>query len=478
MAANAKANAKGDRVSQASSGARHCAGPAVADEPVRDVRLRATRRRAESPGEAEHMAQSNNPPQMSEPDGVESGRSGSSSPDSKSKSRILIVDDEPSARSGLEKLLHQEGYRVDVAEEGSTALKIAVERPPDVVVTDLRMPGMDGVELLGRLHEQDRHLPVIVATAFGDVGSAVRAMRAGAEDYLTKPIDFDALVLTIERSIQRRDLRVEAENLRRQLRERHGEGLQGLIGTSPAMQKVYRVARQVAAAKATVLITGESGTGKGELAKAIHMLGPRAKGPFVALQCAALAESLLESELFGHERGAFTGAERRRLGRFDSSQPPTETWQPTFARGASARISTIVSTSSMSTCRRCAFGGPTFWFSRTIFCAASRRRITSPSRRSPIARERRSWVTAGRATFASSKMRSSGRSCCAKAPRSTKRTYPSTLHPSHRAPSASRAPPCRRSNGSQFCRRSRRPTVRRPRRRRCSTSACAPSSID
>src|SRR6266536_2257799 len=139
MAANAKANAKGDRVSQASSGARHCAGPAVADEPVRDVRLRATRRRAESPGEAEHMAQSNNPPQMSEPDGVESGRSGSSSPDSKSKSRILIVDDEPSARSGLEKLLHQEGYRVDVAEEGSTALKIAVERPPDVVVTDLRM---------------------------------------------------------------------------------------------------------------------------------------------------------------------------------------------------------------------------------------------------------------------------------------------------------------------------------------------------
>jgi len=246
-----------------------------------------------------------------------------SASEARPKSRVLVVDDEPSARSGLEKLLQQEGYRVDLAEDGATALKIAGERPPDVVVSDLRMPGIDGVELLTRLHEQDRDLPVIMATAFGDVGSAVRAMRAGAEDYLTKPIDFDALVLAIERSIERRDLRVETENLRRQLRERDGEGLQGLIGTSSAMQKVYRVARQVAAAKATVFITGESGTGKGELAKAVHFLGPRAKGPLVALQCAALAESLLESELFGHERGAFTGADRRRIGRFEQAQGGT-----------------------------------------------------------------------------------------------------------------------------------------------------------
>jgi two-component system response regulator HydG len=148
-------------------------------------------------------------------------------------------------------------------------------------------------------------------------------MRAGAEDYLTKPIDFDTLLVAIERAVERRNLLVEAENLRRQLRERAGEGLQGLVGTSQAMQKVYRVARQVAAAKATVLITGESGTGKGELAKAIHHLGPRAKGPFIALQCAALAESLLESELFGHERGAFTGADRRRVGRFEQAQGGT-----------------------------------------------------------------------------------------------------------------------------------------------------------
>ena len=255
-------------------------------------------------------------------------RQGSSAPKNeekiaKSAARVLVVDDDDRARQGLDKLLRQESYQVDTAASGADALRIAAEHPPDVVVTDLNMPEMDGVELLIKLREQDRELPVILATAMDEVGSAVRAMRAGAADYLTKPIDFDALLLSIERAIERRNLRVETENLRRQLRERDGEGLQGLVGTSPAMQKVYRVARQVAAAKATVLITGESGTGKGELAKAIHHLGPRAKGPLVTLQCAALAESLLESELFGHERGAFTGADRRRIGRFEQAQGGT-----------------------------------------------------------------------------------------------------------------------------------------------------------
>ena len=241
----------------------------------------------------------------------------------KSKGRLLVVDDEPSARSGLEKLLRQEGYLVDAAADGPSALEIAADRPPDVVITDLKMPGMDGVELLTRLHEQDADLPVLVVTAFGDVNSAVTAMRAGADDYLTKPVDFDALTLAVERSMSRRDLRAEADNLRRQLREREGEGLEGLIGASPAMQKVYRIARQVAAAKATVLITGESGTGKGELARAIHMKGSRAKQPFISLHCASLAESLLESELFGHEKGSFTGADRRRIGRFEQAHGGT-----------------------------------------------------------------------------------------------------------------------------------------------------------
>jgi len=239
------------------------------------------------------------------------------------KARVLVVDDEASARAGLEKLLKQDGYAVDVAEDGEKALALATESPPDVVVTDLKMPRMDGIELLGKLHAQDGNLPVIVATAFGDVTTAVTAMRAGAEDFVTKPIEFDALLVVLERALERRELRVEAENLRRQLRERDGEGLQGLIGTSGPMQKVYRVARQVAGSRATVLVTGESGTGKGEIARAIHALSPRAKQPFISLHCAALAESLLESELFGHEKGSFTGADKRRLGRFEQAHGGT-----------------------------------------------------------------------------------------------------------------------------------------------------------
>ena len=172
--------------------------------------------------------------------------------EAKTKGRVLVIDDEASARSGLEKLLRQEGFTVDVAADGPTALGIAADRPPDVVVTDLKMPHMDGIEVLTKLREQDQDLPVIVVTAFGDVSSAVGAMRAGAEDYLTKPVDFDALVLSVERALERRDLRAEADNLRRQIREREGGGLEGLIGVSPAMQKVYRMARQVARARATV----------------------------------------------------------------------------------------------------------------------------------------------------------------------------------------------------------------------------------
>ena len=241
----------------------------------------------------------------------------------KVKGRILVVDDEASARSGLERLLTQEGFSVTSAADGAAALRVAAEFAPDVVVTDLKMPEMDGIELLKQLRKQDQGLPVVVATAFGDVSSAVTAMRAGADDYLTKPIDIDALLLSIERTMERRALRAEAENLRRQAREDEGEGLRGLIGTSPAMQSVYRVARQVAGSRATVLITGESGTGKGELARALHALSPRAKAPFVSLHCAALAESLLESELFGHEKGSFTGADKRRSGRFEQADGGT-----------------------------------------------------------------------------------------------------------------------------------------------------------
>ena len=190
-------------------------------------------------------------------------------------------------------------------------------------MTDLKKGKMDGIELVRKFREHDRDLPVIVTAAHDEVPFAVAAMRAGADDYLTKPIDINALVLRRQRAIQRRSLRADAENLRRQVREKEGSGLRGLLGTSSAMQRVYRVAKQVAGSRATVLVTGESGTGKGELARAIHALSPRAEAPFVALHCAALAESLLESELFGHEKGAFTGADRRRLGRFEQADGGT-----------------------------------------------------------------------------------------------------------------------------------------------------------
>lgn len=237
--------------------------------------------------------------------------------------RIIVVDDEQSARTGMCKLLEQDGYEVTTCEDGSEALAKLDEGPVDLVITDLRMPKMDGFELLRATKAQWPHIPVVMVTAFGDVGSAVLAMREGAEDFLTKPTDFDALSLTIGRAIERSELRAEAEILRRQMREGGGVGLGALVGASPAMQTMYRLANQVASSRATVLLTGESGTGKGVLARAIHDRSPRANKPFVALHCASLTESLLESELFGHERGAFTGATTRRLGRFEHAQGGT-----------------------------------------------------------------------------------------------------------------------------------------------------------
>jgi two-component system response regulator HydG len=241
----------------------------------------------------------------------------------KPKARVLVVEDDSAARSALQKMLTADGYVADVAEDGIAALSVASEHPPDVVVTDLDMPRMTGMELLAKLREIDAGLPVIVVTSTDDTATAIKAMRAGAEDYLGKPVDLQALEVAIERALEHREVKTEAQNLRRQLEGRDSAGLQGLLGTSPVMQRVYRVAQQVAGSRATVLVTGESGTGKGELARSIHALGPRADKPFVTLHCSALAESLLESELFGHEKGSFTGADRRRAGRFEQANGGT-----------------------------------------------------------------------------------------------------------------------------------------------------------
>jgi len=234
---------------------------------------------------------------------------------------VLVADDEQSSRSGLSMLLKDEGFAVETSPDGQHALGRLHELVPDVLLTDLRMPGLDGLELLRRAKELHPELIVILMTGFGDVETAVRAMREGAEDYLTKPLQIEELVLAIERALERRGLVRETKELRRRL----GEKLKfdNIVGTSPAMQDVFRVVEQVAPTRASVLITGESGTGKELVAQAVHENSPRARAPFVKLHCAALAESVLESELFGHERGAFTGSVGRREGRFKQADGGT-----------------------------------------------------------------------------------------------------------------------------------------------------------
>jgi DNA-binding NtrC family response regulator len=239
----------------------------------------------------------------------------------KERGRVLVADDEASARTGLATLLRAEGFEVDLAEDGEKALAGLQETAPDALVTDLHMPGLDGIQLLQRAREAIPELVVVLVTGFADVDTAVQAMRAGAEHYLTKPIQFDELLVVLDRALERRGLAREATELRGRLSAHLS--FDNIVGTSPAMQEVFDIIEQVAASKASVLVTGESGTGKELVAQAIHQNSPRTTAPFVKLHCAALAETLLESELFGHERGAFTGALTRREGRFKQADGGT-----------------------------------------------------------------------------------------------------------------------------------------------------------
>jgi DNA-binding NtrC family response regulator len=232
-----------------------------------------------------------------------------------SKGRILVVDDEAAARSALAELLRAEGYDVETAGDAFKALGRLADIEPELVLSDLNLPGMDGLELLRRLKEHSAELPVILMTAFGGVETAVTAMREGAADYLLKPLNGDELLIVLARTLESAKLRREASELRRRLDQRYC--FDNIVGSSPEMQRVFKIVTQIAPSRATVLVTGESGTGKELVAAAIHQHSPRARGPFVKLHCAALAENLLESELFGHERGAYTGADRKREGRFE-----------------------------------------------------------------------------------------------------------------------------------------------------------------
>ncbi len=237
------------------------------------------------------------------------------------KGRVLVVDDEANARNALAEILRDEGYAVETAADGFKALPKLRDFSPEVVLTDLKMPGMDGVELMGKVREHDQEVGVIIMTAFGAVDTAVQAMREGAADYLTKPLNADELLVVLSRTLERFRLRQETRQLRERLEERYS--FDNIVGNSPEIQTVFKTVQQVSASRATVLVTGESGTGKELIAAAIHQSSPRKSGPFVKLHCAALAESLLESELFGHERGAFTGADRRREGRFEQANGGT-----------------------------------------------------------------------------------------------------------------------------------------------------------
>jgi DNA-binding NtrC family response regulator len=235
--------------------------------------------------------------------------------------KILVVDDEPAERDGLARLVGQWGYEVETAASGEEALNFVESQHPAVVVTDLVLPEMDGLTLLQKLRETGRPPTVLLVTGHATVESAVEAMRHGAFDYLTKPVDATRLQVLLEKAIEQESLSREVNLLRHQLRQKGSFGQ--LVGQSKGMHEVYRWIELAATSTAPVLIFGESGTGKELVARTIHDLSNRRSKPFVAINCAAIPETLIESELFGHERGAFTGATERRLGCFELADQGT-----------------------------------------------------------------------------------------------------------------------------------------------------------
>ena len=234
------------------------------------------------------------------------------------KFNILIIDDEKNIREGLSASLEMEGYNTVLAENGKVGLELFAKGDIDLVITDLRMPEVTGEQVMQKILSENPGVPVIVLTGHGSIDSAVDAMRLGAYDFLTKPLNLDRLTLIVKRALQGRELTLQHRLLQEELQELQGKKVfESIIGKSSQMQKVFDMIKRVADSKASVLITGESGVGKELIADAIHNLSSRKDKPMIRVHCAALTETLLESELFGHEKGAFSGAVARKRGRFE-----------------------------------------------------------------------------------------------------------------------------------------------------------------
>ncbi|HEX5132072.1 MAG TPA: sigma-54 dependent transcriptional regulator [Candidatus Krumholzibacteria bacterium] len=231
---------------------------------------------------------------------------------------ILIADDEQGVRNSLQRLLEFESYRVILVEDGPSALTAVRDRSVDLVLLDIKMPGMDGLEVLSRIHGDNPQLPVVIISGHGTIQTAVEATRLGAFDFVEKPIDADRLLLVIRNGLAQRRLLRENVSLKAAVRQKTR-----VVGEHPEILRILETIRKVAASNARVLIMGENGTGKEMVARALHELSPRAEEPFIEVNCAAIPEELIESELFGHERGAFTGAVGRRVGRFEMADGGT-----------------------------------------------------------------------------------------------------------------------------------------------------------
>ncbi|MEW6419250.1 MAG: sigma-54 dependent transcriptional regulator [Nitrospirota bacterium] len=234
---------------------------------------------------------------------------------------VLVVDDEPLQRDILKTILDEEGYETYTASSAQEGLKIVKEFKPDVVLTDLKMEGMDGIELIESIPNEPFEPSAIIMTAYGTISSAVEAIKIGAFDYLTKPLDKDTLLLTVKRAVERSELLRENLQLQKALYDRFR--IEGIVGSSKKMKDVIEIMKKVSASSVTILIIGESGTGKELAARAMHYNSPRRTKPFTAVNCAAIPENLIESELFGHEIGAFTGAISRNIGLFEATNGGT-----------------------------------------------------------------------------------------------------------------------------------------------------------